>query len=85
LIDRWQGYLKESIVRAEKEYYQRYPRWYFGGIGGRPNYSDDELEKRWKNHVEREAYFHGPPQEFDEGVIRCWEGCLSKMHELDSN
>ncbi|KAJ6573441.1 hypothetical protein DFH09DRAFT_388515 [Mycena vulgaris] len=61
LIDRWQGYLKESMEQAEVVY------------------TNDELEKRWENHVVREAYFYGPPQAFDEEVIRCWEACLSEF------
>ena len=48
------------------------------------NYSNDELEKRWQENLEKEAYFHGPPQVFDEEVIRCWEGCLSNLKETGS-
>jgi hypothetical protein len=40
--------------------------------------TDEELEKRWENHLAREAYFHGPPQAFDEEVIRCWEECFNE-------
>ncbi|KAJ7788121.1 hypothetical protein B0H13DRAFT_2395099 [Mycena leptocephala] len=43
LIDHWQGYSIESMIRTET------------------NYTNKELEKRWKNHLKREAYFHGPP------------------------
>jgi FKBP-type peptidyl-prolyl cis-trans isomerase (trigger factor) len=60
LIDRWESYLIESMVRKER------------------NYGDDELEERWKDNLEGEAYFHGPPQAFDEEVIRCWESVLRK-------
>jgi hypothetical protein len=42
------------------------------------NYGDSELEERWKDNLERVAYFHGPPQVFDEDVIRCWESVLRK-------
>jgi len=59
-IDRWQGYLVESIVRKRKD-------------GFHWDHSDDALEKRWQDHVEREASFHGPPRASDEEVIQCWE------------
>jgi hypothetical protein len=39
-------------------------------------YSDDELEKRWQDHIEKEAYFHRSPQESDNEVIQCWMNCL---------
>lgn len=42
--------------------------------------SDDALEKRWQRHLEREASFHGPPQE---EMIQCWESCLRKAREKD--
>jgi hypothetical protein len=61
LIDRWQGYLTESMVRSGK------------------NYSDKELEKRWQDHLKKEANFHRLPQVFDEEIIRCWEACLSNV------
>jgi hypothetical protein len=61
LIDRWQGYLKESM--------------------GHPGmvYTDEELEKRWKGNLTREASFHGPPQESDEELIRYWEACIREL------
>ncbi|KAF7344231.1 putative nwd2 protein [Mycena venus] len=61
LIDRWQGYLRESMDHP-------------GMV-----YTDEELEKRWKDNLAREASFHGPPQESDEEVIRYWEACISEL------
>ncbi|KAJ7441179.1 hypothetical protein B0H11DRAFT_1933115 [Mycena galericulata] len=63
LIDHWQGYLAESIVQIGKD--DKWP----------VDYSDGALEKRWQEHLKREASFHGPPQE---EVIQCWERCLRK-------
>jgi hypothetical protein len=46
------------------------------------DYSDDALEKRWQRHLEREASFHGPPQE---EVIQSWERCLRKAWKEDED
>jgi hypothetical protein len=46
------------------------------------DYSDDALEKRWQDHLKREADFHGPPQE---EVIQCWESALRKAREEDKD
>ncbi|KAJ7920414.1 hypothetical protein B0H13DRAFT_2319466 [Mycena leptocephala] len=43
------------------------------------NYSDELLEQRWQDHLEKEAYFYGPPQQFGEEVILCWESGLAKL------
>ncbi|KAF7348913.1 putative nwd2 protein [Mycena venus] len=42
-------------------------------------YSDEELEERWQKHLAQEAYFRGPPQAFDEKLIRFWEACLREF------
>ncbi|KAJ7870191.1 hypothetical protein B0H14DRAFT_2571443 [Mycena olivaceomarginata] len=43
----------------------------------RYKYSDNQLEKRWQKHLERETYFHRPSQKSDKEVIQCWEHCLA--------
>jgi hypothetical protein len=68
LIDRWQGYLTESILREPKS--ERYPG----------DYSDDALEERWKYHLENEVSFHGPPQE---ELIQLFESVLRKARIQD--
>jgi hypothetical protein len=70
LIDHWQGYLAESIIRKRK-----YPSSW-------GDYSDDALEKRWQNYLKKEAHFRGPPQE---EVIQCWESALRKSREEDKD
>jgi hypothetical protein len=54
LIDRWEGYLAESIVQIMPVY-----------PGYEGDYSDDELEERWQTHLKREADFHGHGTEDD--------------------
>ncbi|KAJ7840180.1 hypothetical protein B0H14DRAFT_2785783 [Mycena olivaceomarginata] len=68
LIDRWQGYLTESIVQKTKS--ERNP----------VDYSDDALEERWKYHLENEVSFHGPSQE---EVIQIFESVLRKARIQD--
>lgn len=46
-------------------------------------YCHRKLGQRWKDHLERETYFHGPPQAFDEKIIQCWETCLSNLTDLE--
>ncbi|KAJ7854956.1 hypothetical protein B0H14DRAFT_2755409 [Mycena olivaceomarginata] len=70
LIDRWQGYLAESIVQDRKNSFNQ------------KDYSDDTLEKRWQDHLKRETDFHRPPQE---EVIQCWETVLRKAREEDKD
>jgi hypothetical protein len=69
LVDRWQGYLAESIAQITK------------GRQISLDYSDDVLEKRWKEELDREASFHEPTQE---KVIQCWESCLMKARGKDN-
>jgi hypothetical protein len=70
LIDRWQGYLAESV--AQKSEHDKEP----------VDYSDHALEKRWQDHLKREASFHGPPRE---EVIQCLESVLRKAREEDED
>ncbi|KAJ7792994.1 hypothetical protein B0H13DRAFT_1935575, partial [Mycena leptocephala] len=70
LIDRWQGYLAESIVQKSKN-----------GIYAQ-DYSDAALENRWQDHLKREASFHGPPQE---DLIQHWKSTLRKARGEDEN
>ncbi|KAJ7630140.1 hypothetical protein B0H17DRAFT_541970 [Mycena rosella] len=63
LIERWQGYLAQSMGRSGVTYS-----------------GSDQLEKRWRRNMEREARSHGPPQPSDEEVIYCWEGVLENIN-----
>ncbi|KAJ7794486.1 hypothetical protein B0H14DRAFT_2621859 [Mycena olivaceomarginata] len=87
------GYLTESIVHAENysddklddddEQEEEGEEWKVNSdeilVGAGPKYSGDQLEMRWQDHLEREAYFHGPLQALHRGIVGCWEKRLRQL------